>query len=318
MDSARSTTVARESQCETALHSWHTYSPYKNLRGVTSEQALTLRNAADTEIRARPHHRLAIDGNNFALLSPRNFDSTCYGRSIWKIASLRGENEGQITTLLKEVTICCEENSIDLLTLDIDAADLSISPLLQRNGFYLAASKLTMIRYAEDLAALGKPLFTVRSAVPADLEVLTRLAEERLTESTLGNDPHLERKNSTRAYAEWIEKAVAGEWADHAFVAERSGKIKGFLSYRYDALFSSITGRKLLDNSGLAFAASDGVGAYVSLLDHAAIVEKDTWGAFVECASDNYTVQRFCMRRGYPAVGNRLIFHRACGASSVD
>jgi len=291
---------------------WHTYRYWRRVRLVTPEVLRKLYVHNLRKLSDMP--AVILDDNNYLILKKRQFDSEFFNKNIWKIEAFICENAKKALTILRESEHFFKDNRIDFVTIDIDSASINLSHALHRAGFYFAASKITNFAYTfrNSRVRFSKNYFKIINPDEIHIPEIKRLSRENMNVSTIGNDPHFPEEVADGLYPVWIEKACKKEWADKVYIALRGEEIKGYLSIRFDRDFEEITGKRISDDSGLAFSTVDGKGSYVNLLDSSiSDFDSDIYGFAIECNSDNHEVLRYCAARGFPQTGNKLTFHKA-------
>lgn len=304
---------------EPLVQNYRSYFYYPNVRSVSRSHTQLLLNAGIRNLLAKSGILVKVDAKNFAFLVKRQFDSDFYSRDIWRMDSIFAESAEALDSILISVSAVALANGIDFLTIDFGTLPISFSKVLTTHGYYFAESKTTFIFYCAHYSDtdLGKPLYKVRKASTADIESLKQLSTEVRLETTLGSDPYFQDQaaklssDSAQLYSTWIEKAVTGEWANCAYVAQNSRGIVGFTCFRFDTLFNEVVEQQITDCSGLAFVSPKGTGAYVALMDAVPRLEPNCLGYLIEGRTSNLAVQRYCSARGFDILGTRQIFHRA-------
>ena len=110
----------------------------------------------------------------------------------------------------------------------IPATDLSLSYLLQCNGFLHVETSLTLQRPAipsSDCCIL------VRPALPGDQVAVTAIARRSFVYSRFHQDPMIHDELAREIKAEWVNNYFLGGRGDGLLVAEFKGQVAGFLLY---------------------------------------------------------------------------------------
>ncbi len=165
----------------------------------------------------------------------------------------------------------CRADNLRHLNIRIDADDLVLIQALETRGFYLVDTVVTytFIPKRQELAHV-KHLFATRTYRPEDRDQIIEVARIAY-QSYIGRyhaDRHLPRDLSDKLYALWAEQLVDGGLAEQIIVAERKGRIVGFVGYRMKKDILAATGLKVV-GGGLGGCTPEGVGAYSALLEEA-------------------------------------------------
>jgi len=140
---------------------------------------------------------------------------------------------------------------------------------MERAGFRRAG---TLFTYGYRQGMLARPLpgrrgFQVRPYLPDDLPALLSLAA-RIDASVLSRVPGARPGQVAAFYQEWLQRAIAGEFADTVHVAVRAERPVGFLCYRTLEQLLRCTGLRV-GGHGLAAVDPQAAGAIFALIAHA-------------------------------------------------
>jgi hypothetical protein len=183
-----------------------------------------------------------------------------------------GAGSREVVAALSELLIAeCRASGLRHLNVRIDADDLVLLQELEARRFYLVDTVVTytFVPRRQELGHV-KHLFTTRTYRPEDRGQIIEVAKIAY-QNYIGRyhaDRHLPRDLSDRLYALWAEQLVDGGLAEQIIVAERKGRIVGFVGYRMKKDILAATGLKVV-GGGLGGCKPEGVGAYSALLEEA-------------------------------------------------
>ncbi|MCX6353979.1 MAG: hypothetical protein NTZ78_03625 [Candidatus Aureabacteria bacterium] len=206
---------------------------------------------------------------------PLPWDSSIFGIQMGQISFFvhRGRSSPAKVNLrlIETMMEACRKEGFRHLNIRLDADDIALVHLLEGNAFYLVDSIVTYI-FIPARQELGhfKPLFTTRPYRPEDHEEVLRVALESYRNffGRYHADPHLPNEKCDYLYQQWAEKLLTGGIADGIMLAERRGKIVGFLGYKTNKDILESTGVNVV-GGGLGGCTSEGLGAYPTILETA-------------------------------------------------
>lgn len=206
---------------------------------------------------------------------PLQWDSSIFGVEMGQIAAIIHDparvSREDLEALIDNLTGECRSRGIKHLTTRIDADELSLAQSLESRGFYLvdAIVTYTFIPRRQELGHF-KHLYQTRIYREEDREAVLHVANTAY-QNYLGRyhaDPHLPNEAANRLYQIWTEKFLQEGFAERIIVAERKGKVIGFLGYRMQHDILKATGVRAV-GAGLGGCLPEGLGAYSALLETA-------------------------------------------------
>ena len=159
------------------------------------------------------------------------WDSRFFGRKMARLKSRRLTSR-TVQAALK----ACERKRVDCLYFLASANDSSSIACAQTHGFRLVDIRVTLVRDLTPskyfLSAPRAGPTTYRSARPSDIRSLKPIATTVFPYSRFTEDPRFPRGAHQKLYATWVAKSVRGDFDDWVGVAERRGRLMGFVSCR--------------------------------------------------------------------------------------
>ena len=211
-----------------------------------------------------------------AALRPLPWDSSVFGVAMAQIPVFvhhagGADSRGAVGALSDRLIGECRATGLRHLNIRIDADDLVLIQELEARGFYLVDTVVTytFIPRRQELGHV-KHLFATRTYRPDDRDQIIEVAGVAY-QNYMGRyhaDRHLPRQLSDELYANWAQQLVDGGLAEQIIVAERKGRIVGFVGYRMKKDILAATGLKVV-GGGLGGTTSEGLGAYSALLEEA-------------------------------------------------
>jgi hypothetical protein len=207
---------------------------------------------------------------------PLPWDSSIFGIRMGQIPVFlhegRTEDSRQaIETLLDALLDSCRAQGFKHLNIRADADDFALMQVLEAKGFYLADTIVTYIFIPKrQKLAHFKYLFKTRVYTEEDHDAVMNVARVayRGFVGRYHADPHLPDETCDRLYELWAKQLLEGGIAETIIVAERKGKVIGFLGYRMKRDILEATGVKVV-GGGLGGCLPEGVGAYAAILEEA-------------------------------------------------
>jgi len=172
----------------------------------------------------------------FALMRRLKWDSEIFGFGCARVEYLVAPGEYGEALRVKEALLQgildqCRAEGIVNLHARFDLEDLSSLHALEGIGFRLI---VVLVRYYRE-AKVAIPRWTVsqgiRPARPGDVEEVKAIARQAFGLNRFSRDPRFPRNRVEELYARWVEDACLGRVSDQVLVAERNGRIGGFLVY---------------------------------------------------------------------------------------
>lgn len=250
----------------------------------------------------------AESGAACACWSPSRFESECLRRSIAHLTALAGWGSDEAAALAVEALAHALDSSradgIEIMLAKAAADDLHTTRTLDRAGFRTVARKLTYF-YLPAYRAQVAPIrsrHAVRPFRPQDLDALVALGAS-FRHSQYRELPGITERDVDRLYANWIERACSGAFADAVLVAEADGRAVAFSSFkaRSDAL--AVSGLRVL-GQGLGAVEPRASGALISLiLNMQDLVDRGAYDAAeFDFYEENTAVRRALERLGFRPV----------------
>jgi hypothetical protein len=211
-----------------------------------------------------------------AAFRPLPWDSSIFGIQMGQMPLFihEGMVEGTrqaIEDLLDVVLRSCKDRGVAHLNIRVDTDDLALVQLLEARGFYLVDTIVAYI-FIPARQELGhfKYLFKTRVYREEDHGAVLQVAREayRNFYGRYHADPHLPRERCDHLYQVWAEKIIEPGFAEQIIVAERRGRVVGFLGYRMKKDIMESTGIKVV-GGGLGGCLPEGFGAYAAILEEA-------------------------------------------------
>jgi len=208
-----------------------------------------------------------------AAVRPLPWDSSIFGIRMGQAPFFihRGPASRDDALLLAEALLeSARASGLAHLNARADADDFTLMQCLEAKGFYLADTIVTyiFIPRRQELGH-GKRLFKTRVYRPEDHDAVLHVAAVAYR-GFIGRyhaDPHLPRERCDRLYEAWARQLLDGGIAERIIVAERKGKVVGFLGYRMKKDILAATGIRC--GGGLGGCLPEGFGAYTAILEEA-------------------------------------------------
>jgi hypothetical protein len=211
-----------------------------------------------------------------AAFRPLPWDSSVFGIQMGQVPLFihGGKEEGSrkaAEELLDAMLSSCRERGVEHLNMRVDTDDLALAQVLETRRFQLVDTIVTYI-FIPSRQELGhfKYLFKTRIYREGDRDAVLRVASEayRNFYGRYHADPRLPRERCDRLYQIWAGKILEPGFAERIIVAERKGKVVGFLGYRMNKEILESTGVKVV-GGGLGGCLPEGLGAYAAILEEA-------------------------------------------------
>lgn len=171
----------------------------------------------------------------FLLLEKQIWDSSFFGFPCYKIDYLHSEGRQEAqrdikSKLIKFASSLLQEMKIRYLNVKIDTQDRTGIYALESAGFFEAATMLHLVYATNKKRRYFRQLATVRSYRETDLESLRKIARASMRYDHFHSDFHFSKKTSDNLYTALAENCCRGNLADKVFVAERKGKVIGYVA----------------------------------------------------------------------------------------
>ena len=218
------------------------------------------------------------DGGISALgaVEPLPWDSSIFGFPMARIPvfihSPDRSRARQDTALLCDALLeTCRSEGYRHVNVRADTDDLPLIQVLEGRGFYLTDTIVTFIFIPRrQKLAHVKYIFKTRLYTEDDHDAVMAVAREAYR-GFIGRyhaDPHLPDDRCDRLYEQWAKQLLDGGIAERIIVAERRGRVIGFLGYRLKKDILAATGVRVV-GGGLGGCLPEGFGAYAAILEEA-------------------------------------------------
>ena len=254
-------------------------------------------------------------------VAPVDWDSAFFGVPMGRLGLLTpaGDDGGPaVTALVDALLATAAKGGLQHLAIRIDCGQVRTVQVLESRGFRLVDCLSTyMYDYRRDPDPTLKRVVAVRDYRPDDLSAVLAVAERMFAEygGRFTLDPWLPRDAARGFYVEWVRNACQGRMADHMLVAERGGRLVGFLSWKTNTTVFAGAGVRIAGH-GISATLPEGTGAYPGLLTEGLIYTKKRGYDFAEFDTPihNLLPQRVFQRIGLRLVRTKYALHR--GGSS--
>jgi len=210
-----------------------------------------------------------------ALFCFLDWDSLHFGINMAAIKYLISEGsyfeqieiKNQLLQRIVEISRC---EHVSHVSFRVDSEDYSSLFCLPNNGFYFMDTLVTyVLRPSKVKIPYIKSLCSVRPFHRTDLSRIMNIARDSFQANRFCLDPFLNPQKSKTLYERWIKNHCEGKRQENIiWIAERKGKIIGFLSYMLNKEIERITGKQVWGH-GLGAIIPSAKGAYPSLLSFA-------------------------------------------------
>jgi len=228
------------------------------------------------------------------------WDSDFFG---YRIARARGERltKGE----LQSVCDWCREERIDCLYFLADPADEAGLRRLEKQGFQLVDTRVTLRRSgALAPASLEPPRVRVRPYSDSDFAGLREIARTNHRNTRFSNDGHFPSALCDALYERWIENSCQGH-ADRVLVAEWEGQPAGYITCHRESSSAGRIGLFAVDER----ARGKGLGADLIREAIQWFQSEEIRDILVATQGDNEPAQRVYRKRGFLVESIRLWFH---------
>lgn len=221
-----------------------------------------------------------------------------------------------IEILLQGVSDFAKRNNIQHISIKADTDDNLLIIELQRAGFYIADCLITYINEINVKQPDIPSLFNIREYRRDDKERIIEISQEAYKNYSgrFNTDPHIPRDKGLEFYIEWTKNCCNGSMADVMLVAERKGKVIGFICHKLNEILNGLSGKIKYGGHGLSAASKEGKGAYVSLV--AALVKHSVAASTIvdyDTQINNFDVIRIWNKLGLSYVRSKYTFHKWLG-----
>ena len=163
-------------------------------------------------------------GTESAAAALLDWDSEFWGAPIGRVAGGGLDQER-----LRAVDDWAAANGVACIYFLADSNDASSAHVAEDGGFRLMDLRVELRRPTAGDETTGE----LRSAGPADLDELRRIARSSHGVTRFYADPHFPDDRCDDLYDSWITRSLEG-WADGVLVAELDGRLVGYVSCHLD------------------------------------------------------------------------------------
>jgi hypothetical protein len=250
--------------------------PFNPCRQYRSISKPTLAEALYREIeglvRGGKARVMALEGppQVIVVLEELPWDGAIFGLRMGRIGYILHHGRIDLSSLtqgLMEVVDYVITQGLDHLSVSVDAADVWSLQALEHCGFRVMDSLLTgLFQKSGSHLRPAKTIGHVRPYQHEDLAGVMAVAEEAFSTYTgrFHHDPALSHAAAQKVYLAWTENLCRQRATSKVVVAERQGKIVGFLAYQRLEVLSQTTGLRHFGR-GIGGVSRKGVGAFVGL-----------------------------------------------------
>ena len=212
----------------------------------------------------------------FAAVSPLDWDSDYFGLRMARLSVMvTAEQSAQVFSvadkLLSTALGAACHRGVQHLSLRVDVEDIGLVHALEEHGFRLMD---TLVAYAFHMGRNHlpeiRPKYDLRLYRPDDYDAVLDIAATCFKgyPSRFAVDPHIPKERAQNLYREWAINCCREVFADEILVAERKGRVIGFLAYRCNPELEQNTGIRVM-GSGLGGCYPLRFNAYLDLLREA-------------------------------------------------
>lgn len=206
---------------------------------------------------------------------------------------------------LESVCDWCRREGVDCLYFLADPADTAGLRRLEKRGFQLVDSRMTLRRSGTTPPApFHLPRGSVRPASSSDLGGLREIAGSSHRNTRFSSDGHFPQALCDALYVRWIEQSCRGE-ADRVLVAEWEGAPAGYITCHRESAKSGRIGLFAVDQR----ARGNGIGAGLIREAIRWFQSEGITDIHVVTQGDNEPAQRAYRKEGFLVEFTRLWFH---------
>ncbi|MBI5749729.1 MAG: hypothetical protein HZA00_11465, partial [Nitrospinae bacterium] len=160
-------------------------------------------------------------------------------------------------------------------------------------------------------------LFHIRPYQESDRERIIEISREAFENhiDRFSKDPYIQKNKGLEYNIEWTKNCCNGTEADVMLVAEKNGKVVGFICHKLNKILNGLSDKIRYGGHGLSAASKEGRGAYVSLV--AALIRHSVETLTTvdyDTQINNFSVIRIWNKLGLSYVRSKYTFHRWLGA----
>ncbi len=292
------------------------FKDYTHYRAINTHQALNyLRGTLLDTLKTAQAWFCYADKQNaqplgMVLISPLPWESRFFDLKMAQMTLLSTKDSPTkskqiISALLDKVINKSKEAGIQHLSIRIDSDYIETLHCLENSGFRIMDTLCTYI--CEDLQQLPpfkQKHYKIRSYQKKDykavLDVATTAFKDYPNRFTL--DSHIPREKAALFFISWTKKFCHGEQGEQIFVAERKGRVVGFLGWQQNKELLALTDTQILGR-GLGACYPIRFNAYYELLHHAT----SSYIATVDATEYDTQVSNLATINTYQRLGFRFV-----------
>lgn len=207
------------------------------------------------------------------IVQKAQWETEYFGRKIADLRLFSGTVSMRSTAdasrlLLQKAVEWCKNQKFELIMVKVDCEDFGSIRALQESNFYLVDTMLTYV-FDKDSCTLPehRAKYLVRDFEPKDEAALVSIAESAFKKypNRFRVDAAFPRNAVDRYFSEWAKNMCNGSMADEMIVAEDSGRIVGFLGWRFQRDLQKYVGIDI-PGRGLGATLANFQDAYSELL----------------------------------------------------
>ena len=202
---------------------------------------------------------------------------------------------------VKTAVAWCTAEKIKCVYLLVGAEDGESVRTAEENGFHLTDIRITLERTIS--APVPMPV-SVRVATEPDINEVSAIARSNHSDTRFYFDPGFPRERCDALYATWAEKSCRG-YADAVFVAERQGRVAGYISCHDDKTSGRIGLVGVAD-----WARGGGLGRQLIEGSLHFFAERQLPLVTVVTQGRNVAAQRLYQKNGFVLRSMELWYHR--------
>lgn len=299
------------------------YNDYRRYRSVSGKAGAKYLRGLTMEMLARDGAEgwFAYRGDvpvGFAAVSPLDWDSDYFGLRMARLSVIiTAEQSAQVFSVADKLLItalgaACRKG-VQHLSIRVDVEDIGLVHALEEHGFRMMD---ILVAYAfhkgKNHLPEIRPKYDLRLYRPDDYDAVLDIASTCFKgyPNRFNVDPHIPRERAQAFYREWAKNCCQGAIADEVLVAERKGRVIGFLAYRCNQALERYTGVRIIGGDGLGGCYPFRFNAYLDLLREATRRSLTIADAIeVETQSFNVATVNYYQKLNFSYVRARHSFH---------
>lgn len=169
-----------------------------------------------------------------------DWDSKQIGMRAGRVDLVWGQNRAGLQRAVEEALQTALDCSIRHLTIRISAEDTEACHILETAGFQAMDTILSFSKRLAEPAKYSVAESRIRIARRTDIRRARAIAGTIYELDRFHVDPLIPQRAADVMYANWIENSIGGQVADRVFIAERKGRIAGFVTCKLDRASSQV------------------------------------------------------------------------------